>query len=167
MKRTIILGPIVLSVICSVSIFDSNVSAQKRIAGSGKVSRKLSPLVVSPIRVDDFQYAVGQLTDSTGGANVSGGNWVTNTGTGNFLQVSGGSLSYTGYTSSGVGNKLDVISTTASAEDTFRNFPTRTSGTTYAAFMVNITNTTGLAANTSTTGDYFAGFISSTSLLPL
>lgn len=113
--------------------------------------------------VDDFNYAVGQLTDASGGANTSGGVWITNTGTGSFLQVSAGSLSYTGYPSSGVGNKLDFISTTASAEDTFRNFPTQTSGTTYGAFMVNVTNTTGLALNTSTTGDYFAGFISSTS----
>lgn len=147
-----------------VGLFVNQSFAQKRVAGVSSNRRALlSPQAAGPIRVDDFTYSVGQLTDSTGGANVSGGNWITNTGTGNFLQVTAGSLSYTGYPSSGVGNKLNIISTTASAEDTFRNFPTQTSGTTYAAFMVNVTDTTGLAANSSTTGDYFAGFISSTS----
>lgn len=137
-------------------------SAQSRTVKSMDQASPSSPLV-SPIRVDDFSYAVGQLTDASGGANVSGGNWVTNTGTGFFLLVSGGSLSYSGYPSSGIGNKLEIVSTTSSAEDTYRTFSTQTSGTTYAAFMVNVANTTGLATNSSTTGDYFAGFSSSTS----
>lgn len=159
MKRRFVFGVFVLSAIFAGSIFVDSVSAQSRsLASVGELSPE-----VNSIRVDDFTYAPGQLTDASGGANVSGGIWVTNTGTGNFLMVSAGSLSYTGYPSSGIGNKLDLISTAGSAEDTFRGFPTQTSGTTYAAFMVNITNTTGLALNTSTTGDYFAGFISSTS----
>lgn len=158
MKRTFILSIFVIAAVVAGSWFVNNASAQK----AESASQQMSPLA-SPVRVDDITYATGQLTDATGGANVSGGNWVTNTGTGNFIQVSAGSLSYTGYPSSGIGNKIDIISTAASAEDTFRNFQTQTAGTTYAAFMVNVANTTGLAANSSTTGDYFAGFINSTS----
>jgi len=147
-----------IGILCTIAIFVATfgVSAQKRTTGSP------SPEVNS-LRVEDFNYAPGQLTDSNGGANVSGGVWITNTGTGNFLQVTAGSLSYTGYPSSGVGNKLSVVSATTSSEDTFRNFPPQTSGTVYAAFMVNLTNATGLAANSSTTGDYFAGLIASNS----
>lgn len=141
--------------------WSNDVSGQK--AKSDEGGRTATVTAPQARAVDDFSYATGQLTDASGGANTSGGVWVTNTGTGSFLQVSAGSLSYAGYPSSGVGNKLNMISTTGSAEDTFRNFPTQTSGTTYGAFMVNVTDTTGLAPNSSTTGDYFAGFISSTS----
>jgi FG-GAP repeat. len=109
---------------------------------------------VAPLRVEEFNYPTGQLT-----ATVP--SWITNTGTGNFIPISSGSLSYANYPSSGIGNKIDIIATTASAEDTFTDFTPQTSGTVYAAFLVNITNTTLLAANSSTTGDYFAGFISS------
>ena len=169
MRRNIFLRVFVGIILIAGSLFVEDVTAQRRV-----VSRKVAPDTVvapdttqitpgHPIRVDDFQYSTGQLTDSTGGANVSGGNWITNTGTGSFIQVTAGSLSYTGYPSSGIGNKIDIVSVATSAEDTFRNFPTQTAGTTYAAFMVNVANTTGLAANSSTTGDYFAGFISSTS----
>ncbi len=162
MKKKSIIGIFYLTAIVAGLFCFGSVSAQKQ----GAVpERAASPAVVSPIRVDDFAYAAGQLTDAPAGAgaNVSGGAWVTNTGTGSFIQVTAGSLSYAGYPSSGVGNRMSIVSVTTSAEDTFRNFPTQTSGTTYAAFMVNVTDTTGLAANTSTTGDYFAGFISSTS----
>ena len=132
----------------------------------GQVAEEASTpesVAANALLVDDFTYPTGQLTDANAGSNVSGGNWVTNTGTGSFVFVSAGSLSYTGYPSSGVGNKIDIVSTTASAEDIYRSFPTQTSGTTYASFMVNVTNTTGLAANSSVTGDYFAGFSSSSS----
>jgi hypothetical protein len=162
MKRKSILGVFFVAAIVAGFSHVDHVSAQKRVASTVKPSTVLSPQAVSPIRVDDFNYATGALTD-VGGANVSGGNWVSNTGTGNFLQVTAGSLSYAGYPSSGIGNKLSVIGTTSSAEDTFRNFPTQTAGTVYAAFLVNVTDTVGLAANSSTTGDYFAGMISSTS----
>ena len=108
---------------------------------------------------ENFSYNTGQLTDAGGGANVGGGNWITNTGTGNYLQISSGSLSYTGYPSSNINNKLDVVSSTSSAEDTYRSFSTVTTGNVYAAFLLNVANSTGLTA----TGDYFAAFIPATS----
>ena len=112
----------------------------------------------TPIMEENFDYLAGQLTTN------SGGNWVTNTGTGNFIQISNGSLSYTGYLSSGLFNKIDIISTGTSAEDTYRQFSTQGVGTTtYSAFLVNVTNTTGLALNSSATGDYFIGYLPSTS----
>lgn len=106
---------------------------------------------------ENFSYSPGQLTDAGGGANVGGGNWITNSGTSNYIQISSGSLSYSGYPSSGVNNKLEIISTTSSAEDTYRSFTTQTSGNVYAAFLLNVTNSTGLTAS----GDYFVAFIPS------
>lgn len=167
MKRNIFLGVFVAIAIVAASFMVGSVSAQKRVSKRSEVQQTAEPeapqatVAGHPIRVDDFNYPVGPLT-MVGGASPNTAGWVSNTGT-LKLQVSGGSLSYAGYPSSGIGNKLDLVSTATSAEDTYRNFPTQTSGTTYAAFLVNVTDTTGLSANASTTGDYFAGFISSTS----
>jgi hypothetical protein len=116
----------------------------------------------TPLMTEEFNYTAGQLTTT------SGGTWVNFSGTGNFIQVSNGSLSYSGYASSGVGNKIDIISVGTSAEDAYRQFATQGDGTTtYAAFLVNVANTTGLALNSSTTGDYFAGFLPSSSTTAL
>src|SRR6185503_7982679 len=102
---------------------------------------------------EHFIYSTGQLTNLNAGANVSGGNWVSFSGTGNAVTVSNGSLSYTNYLGS-AGNKIDIIATTASAEDAYRAFTTQTSGTVYAAFLVNVTDVSLLPLNSSTTGDY-------------
>ena len=111
-----------------------------------------------PFLVDNLEYPTGQLSATSTGA------WTSFSGTGNFVPVSAGSLSYSGYPSSAVGNKIDLVSPTSSAEDLYRQFKIQGVGTTtYAAFMVNVTNVTGLAANASTTGDYFAGFLPSDS----
>ena len=42
----------------------------------------LGAVTVSAQRLltEDFNYSLGQLTSAAGGANVSGGVWVTNTG---------------------------------------------------------------------------------------
>ncbi len=116
---------------------------------------------------ENFSYTTGQLTNLSGGANVSGGNWVNYSGTGTAIQVSSGGLSYSGYPQSGIGNKIDIVATTSSAEDTYRQFTTQTTGTTYAAFIVNVTDTTLLPLNASATGEYFAGYLSSTSTTTL
>ncbi len=99
---------------------------------------------------ENFDYSTGALT-LAGGANVSGGNWINFSGTANFLQVTSGSLSYTGYPSTGIGNKVAMIYTTASAEDARRPFTEVTSGAVYASLLLNVTNSTGLSG---TTGDY-------------
>jgi hypothetical protein len=106
------------------------------------------------ILVEDFNYSTGQLTSGGGGANVSGGTWISSSGTANYIPVSSGSLSYTAYPSSGNGNKVDLISTASSAEDVRSPFTKVTSGTVYASFLLSVTNTTGLTSG----GDYFFAF---------
>jgi hypothetical protein len=127
--------------------------------------------LISPdasLLIEDFSYSSGQLTNLSGGANVSGGNWVNFSGTGNPILVTAGSLSFSGYPSSGIGNKVNLIQTGASAEDAYRAFAPQTVGTkTYASFLVNVANTTGLLANANATGDYFAGFLPSDSVTDL
>ncbi|NWF88270.1 MAG: T9SS type A sorting domain-containing protein [Ignavibacteriaceae bacterium] len=109
--------------------------------------------------VENFSYSVGQLTSVNSGANVSGGNWVNLSGTTNPLQVIEGSLSYPDYTSSGIGNKVAMINGTA--EDAYTTFPIVTSGKVYVSFLVEISSTSGMNANSDATGDYFASFVSS------
>jgi len=133
-------------------------------AGGGATTQNVTcngsvtaPVATLPL-VEDFDYATGDLTS------VSSANWTNFSGTGNFIQVTSGNLSYTDYPSSGIGNKIEIISTSSSAEDVYYQFATQSEGTkVYASFLLNLTNTTGLALNTSTTGDYFAAFLPSTS----
>lgn len=110
---------------------------------------------------ENFDYLAGQLDDVNGGASVSGGNWLNYSGTTLPLQVTNGSLLYTGYLSSGIGNKVDV--TYGSAEDAARLFSSQTEGNTiYVSFLMNVTSTTGLTANSSTTGDYTVSLMPTT-----
>ncbi len=146
MTKTLTFGVFILSIILTGSF---------GVATAQTASAPQSPAAL--VLAEEFSYPVGQLT--TG----SGGNWTTNTGTGNFIPVLAGSLSYPGYPSSGIDNKILLTASTASSEDAFRSFTTQTSGTTYAGFLVNVINTDLLPLNSSTTGEYFAGFISSAS----
>lgn len=98
---------------------------------------------------ENFNYATGQLTS------VSSNAWVNFSGTGNYIPVISGNLSYAGYPSSNIGNQIHIVSVTSSAEDVYREFAAQTSGDVYASFLVNINNTSGLAPDTSTNGDYF------------
>jgi len=111
---------------------------------------------------ENFDYTAGQLTDVNSGANVSNGNWVSYSGTTLPLMVSNGSLTYSGYISSGIGNKVEIWY--GSAEDAYSSFTPQTPGSVvYAAFIMNVSQTTGLPANTSTTGDYTISLLPSTS----
>ena len=113
---------------------------------------------------EQFKYAAGQLTDLNAGANVSGGSWISFSGTGNALMVVDGNLSYSGYASSGAGRMLQVRLTTTSAEDAYTPFDSVGHGrTTYASLLLRVDSATGLAANTSTTGGYFAALLPGTS----
>lgn len=112
---------------------------------------------VSTIRlIEDFDYNTGQLTAVNTGANVSGGKWSNFSGTTLPLQVTAGSLSYTGYPAN-AGNKVSLVA--GSAEDAATSFTAVTTGKVYISFLVNVTATTSLALNTSATGDYFAGVL--------
>lgn len=145
-----------VAAIAFIGFFADQTAAQKARAPRD-VESQVAVAPSAQIMAEEFDYPVGQLT--TG----SGGNWITNTGTGNFIPIVAGSLTYAGYKSTGTGNKIQLTATTASAEDAYRSFTTQTSGTTYAAFLVNVLNTDLLPLSDSATGEYFAGFISSAS----
>lgn len=111
---------------------------------------------------ENFNYKTGALTSLQSGANVSGGNWTSFSGTGFPLTVSAANLTYAGY-GSATGKSISLFDTVASAEDAYRQFATQTSGTVYCALLLKVTDTVGLAPNTSTTPDYFSGFLASSS----
>ncbi len=131
--------------------------------------KKILPIIMLFIGVntyaqvlnENFSYSTGQLTSNGGGSNVSGGNWVLIGGTVQ-LTVNSGSLTYTGYPSSGIGNKLVTYDTSSSAEDAYRQFTTQTSGTVYTSFLLNVDDTSRLLDNT-TAGDYMVAFLPSSS----
>jgi len=93
---------------------------------------------------EDFSYTAGTLLTANG--------WTAHSGSGtNAITVNASSISYPGYASSGVGNEVTL---TTSGEDDNKSFTTQSSGSVYAAFIVNITSAT-------TTGDYFFHFCQS------
>ncbi len=153
MTKTLTFGFFILSIVFIGSFVGQTPAQKVRAVRETAVAQSPAALVLA----EEFSYPTGQLTT------VSGGNWVTNTGSGNFIPVIAGSLSYSGYASSGVGNKIQLVASTASSEDAYRSFTTQTAGTTYASFLVSVTNTDLLPPNSSATGEYFAGFISSAS----
>ncbi len=108
-----------------------------------------------------FSYPIGQLTDRGGGTNVSGGNWVDTSGTGNYIQVVAGTLRHPSYPMIN-GNKIKIISTTASAEDVWRNFQAESLKTVYVSFLFQLIDTTLLASNSITSSEYFIGVLAST-----
>ncbi len=119
--------------------------------------------------VEDFNYATGQLTSEAGGANVSGGNWITvppgTTVLTDYANVVAGNLSYPNYFTGPAANsnRLDLDSVTSgqgrSIEDVFRNFTAVTTNTVYASFLMQFRATGNLGNSTSSnTGDYFICF---------
>jgi plastocyanin len=92
--------------------------------------------------VEDFDYPVGELLTAHG--------WTNHSGTGTFLTVASGSLSYSGYPSSGIGNHVMVQGGAGSREDANQGFDElNTNGAVvYYSFLVN-------AASAFATQDYF------------
>ncbi len=116
---------------------------------------------------EDFNYPVGQLTAAAAGANVSGGAWISSSGTGNYIQVAAGSLTYPNYFTnpSGTNNgKVVLNAILTSAEDAYTPLSAaQTAGTVYVSFLLNVRDLINLAENTNLGGEFFAGFLSSTS----
>ncbi len=104
---------------------------------------------------EEFSYNTGQLSAANSGANVSGGNWTTLSGTNNYLSVEAGNLIYSGYPSSNIGNSLRLTASALSSEDVSRSFLTTATGSIYVSFLISIWDTATLVPNSSTTGDYF------------
>lgn len=90
--------------------------------------------------VEDFYYSPGSLLTNNGWTAHSAG------GT-NPIATSAPGLTLTGYPSSGIGN---AASMTTSGEDVNRTFAVQSSGSVYAAFLVNISE-----ASTDPAGGYF------------
>ncbi|MFH0865542.1 MAG: T9SS type A sorting domain-containing protein [Bacteroidota bacterium] len=91
-----------------------------------------------PLYVENFNYPASDLITTHG--------WTAHSGSGtNAIAVSGIPIYYAGYASNGYGN---TVALTLSGEDDNHTFTSQTTGSVYAAFLVNI-----MMVNT--TGDYF------------
>ena len=98
---------------------------------------------------ENFSYTAGSPLTSNG--------WTAyNTQGTNPILVSSGSLSYTNYSSSNIGNSANVIGKSSSSEDDKRTFTAQSSGSVYASFLINFSS-----ATTAADGDYFLGFFTS------
>jgi len=95
------------------------------------------------IFVENFDYPVGDSLTQHG--------WISHSGTGFPFLVVSGSLSYTGYPSSGIGNSTIVESGSGSRQDVHVDFTSVSSGSIYASFLVNLDSA-------STNGEYFFHF---------
>src|SRR5213078_1511975 len=92
---------------------------------------------------ENFSYAAPSALNGQGG-------WTAHSGAGTNPQtVNAGNLSYPSYPSSGIGNMLGPTAT--SGEDDNHPFTAVTTGSVYAAFLVNV-------VSAQTTGDYFFHF---------
>src|SRR5215203_537284 len=84
----------------------------------------------TPLLVEDFTYAAGSALTSNGWTAHSAG------GT-NPIVTSAPSLTLSGYPSSGIGNAVTLAT---SGEDDNRAFTTQSTGSVYAAFLVNVSD---------------------------
>lgn len=95
------------------------------------------PAVQGQLLVEDFDYGAGSLLTANG--------WTAHSGAGTqAIDITTG-LSFAGYKGSDVGGAANVDN---NGEDVNKTFTAQTSGTVYAAFLVNV-------ANANATGDYF------------
>lgn len=112
---------------------------------------------------ENFNYSPGQLSAAFSGANVSNGTWINFSGTANPILCDSGSLSYANYVSSGIGNKAKLTAVSTSAEDIYTGFSAQSSGTIFTSFILNVSDTNRILANTNANGDYFLALLPSTS----
>ena len=109
---------------------------------------------------ENVEYGTGNLVDS------AGGNWINISGT-LPIQITAGSLSYTSYPASGIGNQITINAYKSSAQDAYRQFTTQVpDGNVYASFLVKI-KSDSMSPDTSTMGDYFIDLMPSTSTTTL
>ncbi|MFZ4797465.1 MAG: T9SS type A sorting domain-containing protein [Bacteroidia bacterium] len=105
--------------------------------------------------IENFSF--GTTTDTLTNPANGGVNWKSHSGTkGSFtssLIYNTSSLTYTGYSSSGVGGSVEVWGTSRS-EDANRVVPAYNNGSVYASFLVRVDS----VLSTSTVGDYIVHF---------
>ncbi len=100
-------------------------------------------VTAQPLLVENFEYAEGSTLVANG--------WTAHSGSGtNSLTVVSPGLSYLGYEGSDIGLSVGMVK---SGEDVNKTFAGQTSGSVYAAFLVNISDA---GANE---GDYFIHFM--------
>ena len=92
--------------------------------------------------IEDFNYPVGD--------SLTGHGWTKHSGTGLTILVQSGSLIYSGYPSSGIGNQVNIQGGAGSREDANVGFDSlNTNGDViYYSFLVNV-------ASAAATQDYF------------
>jgi hypothetical protein len=107
---------------------------------------------LSLLLVSGASFAQAGAFVGTVGTAVNANGWQTHSGaTPGQLLIAASSLTYSGLTSQG--NKTQLIA--GNTEDVnLSGFTPQTTGTVYYSGLINLPNTTGLAANT-TTGNYF------------
>ncbi len=141
MKRRSILGVIFITALFAGMIYIGAASAEAVKTGA-ETSNRPESVADHALLVDDFTAPVGTI--------LKDANWSAHSGTPtNEENVVSPGLTYSGYSSSGIGNAVAVAAT---GEDINRQFNVLTSGSVYAAAMVNVTSAT-------TTGDYFFHFL--------
>ncbi|KXK02923.1 MAG: IPT/TIG domain, FG-GAP repeat-containing protein [Acidobacteria bacterium OLB17] len=126
-------------VMCISSVFaQGNLSARR---SSNQKAANVAP--AAPLLVEDFPYAPGSLLTDNGWAAHSA------SGTNALATVSPG-LTLAGYPGSGIGN---AVAMGLSGEDVNRTFAVQSTGSVYAAFLVNVSD-----ASTTAPGGYFFHF---------
>jgi hypothetical protein len=109
---------------------------------TGATSSSINVLEITIPMIENFDYTVGTSLVHNGWSAHSGA------GSNSVMVTTPGGLTYTGYSSSGIGNAATIF---GGGEDVHRIFTSQTSGSVYAAFMINVTGAP-------TGWDYFAHF---------
>src|SRR6476619_4719588 len=119
MKKNLSLGILPSLAVIACVIFSATAFSQKDVTAP-----------TSTLLVEDFTYAAGSaLTSNNWTAHSAGGT--------NPIVTSAPGLTLSGYPGSGVGN---AVTLQTSGEDDNRTFATQTTGSVYAAFLVNVTD---------------------------
>ncbi len=100
--------------------------------------------------IENFSF--GSVADTLTNPSIGGAIWKRHSGAGTPIVYNATSISYTGYSSSGVGGSISITNGTGSREDANRQTSFYNSGAVYASFLLNVTASGG------TTGDYFMHF---------
>ena len=103
----------------------------------------ISTVASAQLLKEDFDYTAGDSLRAHG--------WLLSNTTVNPLKVTSPGLTFTGYSSSGVGNATTLMST---GQDVYKAFTAQNAGSVYLSFMMNV--------SAAQTGDYFIGLSTST-----
>jgi hypothetical protein len=119
--------------------------------------------IAQRLKTEDFNYALGQLTNLNGGANVSGNSWTSLSGTVKPLQVMANDLTYPNYytSPSGSGAHLHLDTSVLNAEDAYSSFATVVENTLYVSFLLRLNSLDNIISHDSASADYLAALYSS------